>query len=177
MPSFQSLLKPCYDALFSATTVERPVALSAGGRNYRSAKAGRKKEGGRSEGGGGREPRPRLHSRRPAFADRPSCRQSKNNSMPAVRTRVAILRTPRLLRRDRNGARVVCRTGVIVDLARQGLRPSPEQARDERHHEQYQEDEKQDFGDLRGTYSNATESEHRGDQRNDKKYQRIVKHL
>ena len=66
---------------------------------------------------------------------------------------------------------------MIIELARQALWPSPEQARDERHYEQHQEDEKQDFGDLRGPYSNATESEHRGDQRNDKKYQRIVKHL
>jgi hypothetical protein len=49
------------------------------------------------------------------------------------------------------------------------LWPSSEQASDERHYEQHQEDEEQDFGDLRGTYSNATESEHRGDQRNDKK--------
>jgi hypothetical protein len=57
------------------------------------------------------------------------------------------------------------------------LWPSPEQARDERDDEQHQEDEKQDFRDLRGTRSNATESKHGGDQRNDKKYQRIVEHL
>jgi hypothetical protein len=57
------------------------------------------------------------------------------------------------------------------------LRPPPEQARDERYDEQHQEYEKQDFGDLRGACGNATESEYRGDQRNDKKYQRIVEHL
>jgi hypothetical protein len=34
----QLLLKPCYDALFFATTVESPVALSTGGRNYRPAR-------------------------------------------------------------------------------------------------------------------------------------------
>jgi hypothetical protein len=57
------------------------------------------------------------------------------------------------------------------------LRSSPEQARDERYDEQDQEYEKQDFGDLGGACGNATESEYRGDQRNDKKYQRIVEHL
>jgi hypothetical protein len=57
------------------------------------------------------------------------------------------------------------------------LSPSAEQARDKRYDKQDQEDEKQDFRDLRGTCSNATESEHGGDQRNDKKYQRIVEHL
>jgi hypothetical protein len=78
----QSLLKPCYDALFSATTIERPVALTAAVEITAPQNRKVKKESGRSEGGGGREPRPRLHSRRPAFADRPSCLQSKNNSMP-----------------------------------------------------------------------------------------------
>ena len=57
------------------------------------------------------------------------------------------------------------------------LWPSAEQPRDKRYDKQHQEDEKQDFRDLRGTCSNATESEHGGDQRDDKKYQRIVEHL
>jgi hypothetical protein len=57
------------------------------------------------------------------------------------------------------------------------LWPSAEQPRDKRYHKQHQEDEKQDFRDLRGTCSNTTESEHGGDQRHDKKYQRIVEHL
>jgi hypothetical protein len=57
------------------------------------------------------------------------------------------------------------------------LWPPPEQARDERYDEQHQEYEKQYFCDLRGACGDAPESEHRGDQRNDKKYQRIVEHL
>src|SRR3979411_1084417 len=82
----QSLLKPCYVALFHSTTIERPVALAARGRNYRAAtQEGEKKKSGRSKGGGRREPRPRLHPRRPAFADRPPCLPSKDNGLTVER--------------------------------------------------------------------------------------------
>ena len=64
-----------------------------------------------------------------------------------------------------------------IAFAYSWLWPSAEQSRDKRYDKQHQEDEKQDFRDLRGTCGNATESEHGGDQRNDKKYQRIVEHL
>ena len=91
----QSLLKPCYVALFHAGTIGRPVALAARGRNYRAAKQeGEKKKSGRSKGGGRREPRPRLRPRRPAFTDRPPCLQSKDNGITVKRIPVAILRKP-----------------------------------------------------------------------------------
>src|SRR6266404_1994451 len=93
MPCFQLLPKPCYVALFHEPTIERPVALAAGGRNYRAAKQeGEQKKSGRSKGGGRREPRPRLHPRRPAFTDRPPCLQSKDNGITVERTPVAIVR-------------------------------------------------------------------------------------
>ena len=70
-----------------------PVALAARGRNYRVAKQeGEKKKSGRSKGGGRREPRPRLHPRRPAFTDRPPCLQSKDNAIAVERIPVSILR-------------------------------------------------------------------------------------
>ena len=57
------------------------------------------------------------------------------------------------------------------------LLPSTEQARHQRYDEQNEENEEQDFRDFRGASSNATESEHGGNQRNDKKYERVVQHL
>src|ERR1700720_2487256 len=90
----QSLFKPCYVALFHSATIEHPVALATRGRNYRTAKQeSEKKKSGRSKGGGRREPRPRLHPRRPAFTDRPPCLQSKDNGITVERIPVAMLRT------------------------------------------------------------------------------------
>jgi hypothetical protein len=150
--------------------IERPVALAARGRNYRAAKQeGEKKKSGRSKGGGRREPRPRLHPRRPAFTDRPPCLQSKDNASTVERIPVSILRM--LSRSGRSLAPALRLPQLDV------LWSSPEQARDERYDEQHQEYEKQYFCDLRGACGDAPESEHRGDQRNDKKYQRIVEHL
>jgi hypothetical protein len=147
-----------------------PVALAARGRNYRVAEQkGEKKKSGRSKGGGRREPRPRLHPRRPAFTDRPPCLQSKDNAIAVERIPVFDL------------ANTVALSAIVAPKLRlpqpDVLWPPPEQARDERYDEQHQEYEKQYFGDLRGACGDAPESEHRGDQRNDKKYQRIVEHL
>ena len=57
------------------------------------------------------------------------------------------------------------------------LLPSAEQARDQRHDKQNQEDEKQNFRDFRGAYSDAPEPENGGNKRDNEKYQRIVEHL
>jgi hypothetical protein len=88
--------------------------------------------------------------------------QSKDNSMVAVQIRVCDLASAAPTSKKQEWTK---------------LWPSPEQSRDKRYDTQHQKDEKQDFRDLRGACSNATESEHGGDQRNDKKYQRIVEHL
>jgi hypothetical protein len=66
---------------------------------------------------------------------------------------------------------------VPSSAQRDTLRPSAEQSRDQRYYKQDQENEEQHFRDFSGTCGNTAESEYGGDQRNDKKYQRIVKHL
>ena len=170
MPSFNCCSSLVVSLYFHSATIERPVALAARGTNYRTAKQeGEKKKSGRSKGGGRREPRPRLHPCRPAFTDRPTCLQSKDVGITVKRIPFCDL------------AKAVAFSAIVALTLRLAepatLRPPPEQARDERYDEQHQEYEKQDFGDLRGACGNATESEYRGDQRNDKKYQRIVEHL
>src|SRR6266853_4019269 len=146
----QLLPKPCYIALFHEPTIERPVALAARGRNYRTAKQeGEKKKSGRSKGGGRREPRPRLHPWRPAFTDRPPCLQSKDNGITVERN---------LLRSCECGRTQYDRRAHNSPAQSDVLWPSSEQARDERYDEQHQEYEKQYFRDLRGACGDATES-------------------
>jgi hypothetical protein len=94
--------------------------------------------------------------------------QSKDNGITVERIPVAILRMVAL-------SAIVAPT--LSPAQSDVLWPSSEQARDERYDEQHQEYEKQYFRDLRRACGDATESEYRGDQRNDKKYQRIVEHL
>jgi len=58
--------------LFFVANIERAVALSASGRNYRAApRESQIKKAGEAKGGGRREPRPRPHPRRPGLTDRP----------------------------------------------------------------------------------------------------------
>jgi hypothetical protein len=51
-----------------------------------------------------------------------------------------------------------------------------DQSDNDRHHEQHNKNEKQDFRDLDGTGCNAAKTEERGDQRDDQKYGSVMKH-
>src|ERR1700674_715732 len=76
MPSFQSLLKPCYVALFHSATSGRLVALAARGRNYRAAKQeSEKRKAGEAKGEvGGSPARGCIHGGRALKTGRRVCR-------------------------------------------------------------------------------------------------------